>query len=181
VQRAILAGDEETGVCIMAMEKGLDTGPVYARQATPVDRKTAGELTTEIADMGARLMVAVLGRIDAMTPTPQPEEGATYAGKIEKSEARLDFTLSVEAVERQVRAFNPAPGAFFEYRGERVRILAAEVSSEGGPAGTVADGLSIACARGTLRPTLVQRAGRAAMAPGELLRGFSIPAGTLLS
>jgi methionyl-tRNA formyltransferase len=181
VQRAILAGDDETGVCIMAMEKGLDTGPVYARQATPVDRKTAGELTKEIANMGARLMVAVLGRIDAMTPTPQPEEGVTYAGKIEKSEARLDFTLSAEAVERQVRAFNPAPGAFFEYRGERIRILAAEVSTEGGPAGTVAEGLSIACARGMLRPTLVQRAGRAAMAPGELLRGFSIPAGTRLA
>jgi methionyl-tRNA formyltransferase len=181
VQRAILAGDEDTGVCIMAMEKGLDTGPVYARQATPVDRKTAGELTTEIANMGARLMVAVLGRIDAMTPTPQPEEGVTYAGKIDKSEARLDFTLSADEVERQVRAFNPAPGAFFEYRGERIRILAAEVSTDGGPAGTVADGLSIACASGTLRPTLVQRAGRAAMAPGELLRGFSIPAGTRLA
>jgi methionyl-tRNA formyltransferase len=181
VQRAILAGDEDTGVCIMAMEKGLDTGPVYARQATAVDRKTAGELTAEIADMGARLMVEVVGRIDVMTPAPQPEEGVTYASKIEKSEAKLDFALPAEQVERQVRAFNPAPGAFFEYRGERIRVLAADVGRESGPAGTVGDGLAIACAEGTLRPTLVQRAGRAAMTPGELLRGFSIPAGTLLS
>ena len=181
VQRAILAGDEETGVCIMQMEKGLDTGPVYARQATPVGRKTAGELTSEIAEMGARLMVDVLGRIDAMTPVPQPDEGVTYAHKIEKSEARLDFSGSAVAAERQVRAFNPAPGAFFEYRGERIRILAAEVSGDAAPPGTVADGLAIACAEGTLHPTLVQRAGREAMTPGELLRGFPIPAGTLLA
>jgi methionyl-tRNA formyltransferase len=181
VQRAILAGDEDTGVCIMAMEKGLDTGPVYARRATAVDRKTAGELTAEIAGMGARLMVEVLGRIDVMTPVPQPDEGVTYASKIEKSEAKLDFTLPARQVERQVRAFNPAPGAFFEYRGERIRVLAADVEDGSGPAGAVGDGLAIACAEGTLRPRLVQRAGRAAMTPGELLRGFSIPAGTLLS
>jgi methionyl-tRNA formyltransferase len=162
----------------MAMEKGLDTGPVYAREATSIDRKAAGALTSEIARMGARLMIGVLTRIDVMTPVPQPDEGVTYANKIEKSEAKLDFSRSATEVERQVRAFNPSPGAFFEYRGERIRILAAEVSSERGPAGTVREGLSIACAEGMLRPTRVQRAGRAAMAPGELLRGFSLPAGT---
>jgi len=181
VQRAILAGDEETGVCIMAMEKGLDTGPVYARRATPVGRKTAGELTAELAEIGAALMVEVLADFDVMTPVPQPEVDVTYASKIEKSEARLDFTQPAEQVERQVRAFNPAPGAFFEYRGERIRILAASLSEENGEAGGVGEDLAIACAEGTLLPTLVQRAGRAAMTPAELLRGFVIPEGAILS
>ena len=187
VQRAILAGDEETGVCIMQMEKGLDTGPVYARQATPVGRKTAGELTSEIAEMGARLMVDVLGRIDVMTPVPQPDEGVTYAHKIEKSEARLDFLTSAVQVERQIRAFNPMPGAFFELDGERYKILAAEVVH---PADTVAgatpgvtldDALTIACNPGAIRATRVQRAGKPAMNAAELLRGRAIPKGARLA
>jgi len=181
IQRAILAGDAETGVCIMQMEKGLDTGPVYARRATPVDHKTAGELTAELAEAGAALMVEVLARIDVMTPQPQPNEGATYAPKVDKSEAKLDFTLPAEEAERRVRAFNPAPGAWFEYRGERIRVLAADVAPEDGAPGRVGAGLAIGCGRGTLLPRLVQRAGRAAMSPDELLRGFPIPPGILLA
>lgn len=182
IQRAILAGDEKTGICIMQMEKGLDTGPVYARRETEIDRKTAGALTVELAAIGGALMVDVLGRIDAMTPEPQPDAGVTYAHKIEKNEARLDFTAPAGVVERRIRAFNPVPGAFFEFAGERIRLLAAEVEGGTDTAGKVLDRrLAIACGDGVIVPTLVQRAGRAAMRTEELLRGFPLPPGTQLA
>ncbi len=182
VQRAILAGDRETGVCIMQMERGLDTGPELSRATTPIATKTAGELTAELAAAGAALMARVLADLPAFPPVPQPDEGITYAAKIDKAEARLDFTRDATAVERQIRAFNPAPGAFFEHGGERIRILAAEVRGDSGPPGAVLDeALTIACATGAIWPTLVQRAGRGAMTPAELLRGFPIPPGTRLS
>lgn len=180
VQRAILAGDAETGVGIMQMEAGLDTGPVRLEGRTPIDGKTAGELAAELSVMGARLMAEVLADIDAHPPVPQPEAGVTYASKIDKAEARLDFTRSAVEVERQVRAFNPAPGAFFEVNGERVRVHAAEVLELGAAPGTVLDGLGIACGEGAIRPLRVQRAGRGTMTAEELLRGFAIPAGTRL-
>ncbi|MDT8757791.1 methionyl-tRNA formyltransferase [Sphingomonas psychrotolerans] len=181
IQRAILAGDAETGVGIMQMEAGLDTGPVRLEGRTPIERKTAGELTAELSAMGARLMVEVLGDIDAYPAVPQPEEGVTYAAKIDKAEARLDFTQAAAAVERQVRAFNPAPGAFFEMGGERLRVHATEIVSAQGAPGTVLDSqLTIACGEGAIRPSLVQRAGRGVMTSAELLRGFAIPAGTQL-
>lgn len=181
IQRAILAGDAETGVGIMQMEAGLDTGPVRLEGRTPVDGKTAGALTQELSAMGARLMVEVLGDIDRYPAVPQPETGATYAPKIDKAEARLDFARSAIDVERQVRAFNPVPGAWFEHGGERVRMHAAEVVHAEGPAGAVLDdGLTIACAEGAIRPLLVQRAGRGVMTSAELLRGFAIPPGTRL-
>jgi methionyl-tRNA formyltransferase len=152
-----------------------------ARRETEVDRKTAGDLTAELAAIGGALMADVLERLDSLVPVPQPETGVTYAHKIDKAEARLDFTQSADQVERQIRAFNPAPGAFFELSGERVRILAAELSGLSGAPGTVLDhGLAIACAAGSIVPTSVQRAGRAAMRPDELLRGFVIPVGTRL-
>ncbi|MCG6120302.1 MAG: methionyl-tRNA formyltransferase [Blastomonas sp.] len=128
VQRAILAGDEQTGVTIMQMEAGLDTGPMLFKGETPVERKTAGELTTEIAELGARLMVQVLGNLAAYPPEVQPEDGVTYATKIDKAEARLDFSRTAVEVERQVRAFNPMPGAFFELNGERLRVHAADTT-----------------------------------------------------
>ncbi|MET3759541.1 methionyl-tRNA formyltransferase [Sphingomonas sp. UYEF23] len=206
IQRAILGGDADTGVCIMQMEAGLDTGPVLLRDATPVDGKTAGALADELSAMGARLMVAVLADLAGYPPVPQPEDGVTYAAKIDKAEARLDFTQNGAAVERQVRGFNPVPGAFFEFQGERIKVLAADIrhSSEswdlpatgsapdrgdpsfrwgdgGGSAGVVIDDrLTIACADGAIRPTLLQRAGRGVMTAAELLRGFPIPAGTQL-
>ena len=196
IQRAILSGDAETGVCIMQMEAGLDTGPVLLREATPIGGKTAGELTAEMAVMGGRLMVRVLADLPAFSPQLQPSDGVTYAGKVDKAETRLDFTQPAEQVERQVRAFNP-PGAYLEFAGERVRILACTYSCEPrNPAiqaassaaldprvlgGTVLDdGLTIRCGEGSITPTLVQRAGRAVMTADELLRGFPIPAGTRL-
>ena len=182
IQRAILAGDRLAGVTIMQMERGLDTGPMLAQKPTPIDRKTAGELATELAGIGGALMATVLDRYYEIGPRPQREAGATYAPKIEKHEARLDFTGSAEQVERQVRAFNPAPGAFLEFEGERIKVLAAELSELSGEPGTVLDhGLAIACGEGALVPTLVQRSGRAAMRTDELLRGFVIPVGAKLA
>ena len=182
VQRAILAGDAATGVTIMQMERGLDTGPMLATVETPVDGKTAGDLTTELAEKGAGLMVAVLADLGAHPPVVQPEEGVTYAHKIDKAESRLDFTASAAQAERQVRAFAPAPGAFFELDGERYRVLAAEVVEGAGAPGTVIDeALTVACGAGALRPTIVQRAGRPAMDTAALLRGRAIGAGTVLA
>jgi methionyl-tRNA formyltransferase len=182
IQRAILAGDRLTGVSIMGMERGLDTGPVYAARQTEIDGKTAGRLTEELAAEGAALMAQVLDRLDGITPRVQPDEGVTYAAKIEKAEARLDFSKPAVQVERQIRAFNPAPGAWFEVAGERIKLLEASVTDRAGAPGTVIDEtLTIACGEGALVPHLVQRAGRGAMTSAELLRGFAIPPGTALT
>ncbi|WP_375396315.1 methionyl-tRNA formyltransferase [uncultured Sphingomonas sp.] len=182
VQRAILAGDAETGVGIMRMEAGLDNGPVLLEGRTAIGRKTAGDLTEELAQIGARLMVAVLGDLDAFPKRPQLE-GVTYAAKIDKSETRIDFTRTATEVERLVRAMSPVPGAWFEMAGERVKVLTADVlpfAFPGSEGVTVDAGLTIACGDGALRPTLVQRAGRSVTSTAELLRGFPIPAGTRL-
>ncbi|PTR08799.1 MULTISPECIES: methionyl-tRNA formyltransferase [unclassified Novosphingobium] len=182
VQRAILAGDVHTGITIMQMERGLDTGPMLATVATPVAGKTAGELTAELATLGADLMVRVLADLASFTPEVQPEAGVTYAAKIDKAESRLDFAQPAEQVERQVRAFAPTPGAFFELEGERYRVLAAQVLAGEGAPGTVLDeALTIACGQGAIRPLTVQRAGRPAMDTAALLRGRAIPAGTVLA
>lgn len=181
VQRAILAGDAATGVTIMQMERGLDTGPMLAKVETPIARKTAGELTDELAAKGAALMVAVLADLPAHPPVVQPDEGVTYAHKIDKAESRLDFARTAVDVERQVRAFAPAPGAFFELDGERYRVLVAEAVDGAGAPGTVLDeALTVACGEGAIRPGIVQRAGRPAMDAAALLRGRAIPAGTVL-
>ncbi|WP_116089614.1 methionyl-tRNA formyltransferase [Sphingomonas crusticola] len=181
VQRAILAGDEETGVTIMAMEAGLDTGDMLAVERTPIGNKDAGTLTAELAKIGAAMMVEVLADPGAFPAQPQPDEGVTYAPKIDKAEARLDFTVGAVQVERQIRAFAPTPGAWFEHDGERIRILAAALVEGEGVAGAVSDNLIISCGKGAIRPTKVQRAGRGVMSADELLRGFAIPAGTRLA
>jgi methionyl-tRNA formyltransferase len=194
VQRAILAGDSETGVCIMRMDAGLDTGPVLLDGRVPVDDKTAGDLSDELAHLGAALMVETLATLDARTPAPQPDEGITYAHKIDKAEARIDWTRPAVEIERLVRAMNPAPGAWFTVGDERVKVLAATVIAASDPlsfpgerrgngsAGEVLDAdLTIACGEGAIRSTLVQRAGRGVTSAADLLRGFSIPAGTLLA
>ena len=183
VQRAVMAGDAETGVCIMGIEAGLDTGPMRLCRATPVARKTAGELAAELALMGAAAMVEVLGDLDAYPPEPQPDVGVTYAAKIDKAEARIDWTRSAVAIERLVRGLNPAPGAWFEIAGERVKLLAADVlpfTFPGGEGMTVDARLTIACGDGALRPTLVQRAGRGVTSADEMLRGFPVRSGTQL-
>ncbi len=182
IHRAILAGDPVTGVTIMQMEAGLDTGPMLAAARTPVEDKTSGELTAELAEIGARLLIEVLADLPGHTPTPQPDLGVTYAAKIDKAETRIDFTRAAEQIERQVRAFAPAPGAWFELDGERYRILAAKVVAREGAAGTTLDDqLTIACGHGALVPTTIQRAGRPAMSVTELLRGRTVAPGTQLA
>jgi len=181
IQRAILGGDEMTGVTIMQMEAGLDTGPMLLREQVQIDHKNAAQLTEELSKAGATLMVQYLADSDRYPPRPQPDSGATYAAKLVKEEARIDWTQPALAIERQVRAFAPAPGAWFEAAGERVKLLAAEVGEGGGRPGEVMDDrLTIAAGGGTIVPVLVQRAGRAPMSPHELLRGFAIPPGTIL-
>jgi len=182
IQRAILAGDRLTGVTIMQMERGLDTGAMFGAMPAEIGGKTAGELSAELAGIGAALMVQVLEQSYRIGPRPQNDARATYAPKMGKHEARLDFSQPALQVERQVRAFNPWPGAFFEYGNERIKVLAAEVSELNGEPGTLVDhGLAIACGEGSIVPSLVQRAGRAAMSPAELLRGFAMPAGARLA
>jgi methionyl-tRNA formyltransferase len=182
VHRAILAGDKETGVTIMQMEMGLDTGPMRAMARIPINAKTSGELTAEIAELGANLLLEVLANPAAYPPAKQPESDATYAAKIDKSDARIDFLISAAQVERQIRAFAPTPGAFFELAGERFRVLEAEVIRDGSatPGTILDDRLTIACNPGAIRPLRVQRAGKGVMSVADLLRGFSIPAGIRL-
>jgi methionyl-tRNA formyltransferase len=182
VQRAILAGDSTTGVMVMQMEAGLDTGPVRARTEIEIRDKTTGQLTQELAELGAELMVRTLADLEAFPCVAQPEDGVTYAAKIDKAETKLNFSVSAEAVERQIRAFSPAPGAWFEFEGERYRILAADIVTAHGATGTIMDDqLTIACNTNAIRPTRIQRAGKPAMPTADLLRGKAISAGSILS
>jgi methionyl-tRNA formyltransferase len=179
IQRAILAGDEISGVTLMQMDEGLDTGPMLARQTLDIRYKNAGEVTEEMANLGARMLVEWLDH--PTPPEPQPIAGATYASKIDKAEARIDWTAGAEQIERQVRAFNPVPGAWFEAEGERIKLLEAAVHHESGKPGEVLDDqLTIAASSGSIRALRVQRAGRSPMSPQELLRGFPIAKGELL-
>lgn len=181
IQRAILAGDQATGITIMQMERGLDTGPMLTFAATLIEDKTAGELTAELADIGASLICDTLEALDTVEPQRQDDAEATYAGKIDKAEAQLDFTQSAEQVARAIRAFNPIPGAFFEHAGERFKILTADISDQSGNPGIVLDeALTIACGEAAIRPMRVQRAGKGVMDTADLLRGYPIPAGTSL-
>jgi methionyl-tRNA formyltransferase len=182
IQRAMLAGDAETGVCIMRMEAGLDTGAVLAMERTEIDAKTAGELTDELSDMGGRLMVQVLSDLAAYPEAPQPEAGTTYAAKVDKAETKLDFSRPAVELERQVRAFSPMPGAWFGYESERYKVLAAEVvaGTGGWPGQVLDDRLTIACGKQAIRPNRIQRAGKPAMGLDEFLRGNAIPAGWYL-
>jgi methionyl-tRNA formyltransferase len=180
IQRAILSGDEVTGVTIMRMEEGLDTGAMLLKRKTPVDGKTAGALTEELALLGAEALIEWLR--DPTEGTLQPDEGVTYAAKINKAEARIDWARSAEEIERQVRAFNPAPGAWFEANGERIKLVDAEcVDGAGTPGEVIGLPLVIACGEDAIHCRTLQRAGKGAMGAEELLRGFAIPQGTLLS
>jgi methionyl-tRNA formyltransferase len=180
IQRAILAGDEISGVTIMQMEEGLDTGPMLHRLTLDIRGKNAGQATEELAHLGAQALLDWLG--NPTPPEPQPIAGATYAAKIDKAETRIDWSQPAEQIERQMRAFSPAPGAWFEAQGERIKLLEAIVTHESGKAGEVLDDrLTIACGHDAIRPLKVQRAGRAPMSPDELVRGFAIPAGSILA
>jgi methionyl-tRNA formyltransferase len=170
-----------TGVTIMRMERGLDTGPMLAIARVPIEDKTSGQLHAELAEIGARLMVETLAQLDQLKAEPQPEFGATYAAKIDKAETRIDWSRPAELIEREVRAFAPFPGAWFEIDRERIKLLAARVIGVNGADGTVLDDeLTIACGNAAIRPLTLQRAGRPAMSADEFLRGMLVPVGTVL-
>jgi len=180
IQRAIMAGDAETGVCIMQMEAGLDTGPVLLRAAVPIGpEETAGGLHDRLSGLGARLIVEALARLDSLQPEPQPEAGVTYAAKIDKAEARVDWRCPAEEVDRQIRGLSPVPGAWCMVAGARVKLLASRLAHGAGAPGEVLDGAAtVACGQGAVRLLRLQRAGRAAQDAGEFLRGMALAPGT---
>ncbi|MDE2474748.1 MAG: methionyl-tRNA formyltransferase [Alphaproteobacteria bacterium] len=182
IQRAIMAGDKKTGVMVMRMEEGLDTGPVLMGEQLAVARKTYGELHDELKLTGAGLMARALAALEAgqVSETPQPAEGATYARKIENAETRIDWSRPAHALDCLIRGLSPRPGAWFEYRGERIKILFAEPVQGRGAPGEVLDGAMIACGEGALKPVSVQRAGRGKTDWDSFLRGFSLQRGERL-
>ncbi len=186
IERAILAGDTESGVTIMQMDAGLDTGPILTQRAVPIaDTTTAAELHDRLAVLGAEMIVAALAGCDGgeLRPVPQPAEGATYAKKLGRDDGRLDWSESATSLQRRVRAMTPWPGAWCELDGTRLKILAAMVvpkQQETEP-GTVMDGaLTIVCGEDALRLLRVQRPGRAPMETSAFLRGYPIAAGRRL-
>ena len=188
IQRAIMAGDRETAAMVMQMDEGLDTGPICLVERVPIGPDvTAGDLHDHMARIGAGLMVRALVALerDSLNATPQPEAGVTYAAKIEKSEARIDFTRPAPDVHNLIRGLSPFPGAWFEVgpadKRERVKVLRSQLADASGPAGTVLDDqLTIACGEGAVRLILLQRAGRKPMGVAEFLRGYDLPPGTQL-
>ena len=185
IQRAIQAGDTETGVCIMQMEAGLDTGPVLLREALPItEGDTAASLHDRLAELGARLIVDALRNLP-LTPCPQRSDGVTYAAKIDKAESMLDWRLPALQLSRQVRAFNPFPGTLAYLDGTSVKIWKAVPDANGGVPGTVLsankDGIVVACGEGALRLCELQKAGGKRLEAGQFLAGTPIVVGSVFS
>lgn len=176
IQRAVEAGDAKSGVTVMQVAEGLDTGDMLLKGEVEItSTTTGGELHDKLALVGADLISAVLSDIKSFTPQPQPQDGACYAAKIDKSECKLDFNQKADVLCRKIRAFNPYPAMFFEYGGERFKVLEAHKAEKYAPAGTIIEennSLLIACADGALNITQIQRQGKKLMSIGELLRGF---------
>jgi methionyl-tRNA formyltransferase len=188
IHRAIMAGDAETAVAVMRMERGLDTGPVCLAEpvAIPPDM-TTGELHDVLAQRGASLMVRALGALErsALDCAPQPADGVTYAAKIDKAEARIDFARPAADVHNLIRGLSPFPGAWFETdaggKRERIKVLRAQLAEGSGAPGEVLDDkLTVACGEGAVRLVDLQRAGKKPMRAEEVLRGFALPPGTQL-
>ena len=186
IHRAILSGDAETGVCIMQMEAGLDTGPVLLRRAVAVGaEETTAELHDRLSVLGAEAIVAALAGLSDLEPEPQPEAGVTYASKIDKAEARIDWSLPAAQVDRQIRGLSPFPGAWCDWAGERLKLLGARLAEGAGAPGEVLYGagegrLIVACGAGAVEVTRLQRAGKGAQAAGDFLRGADLPRGAFL-
>ena len=182
VQRAIMAGDEVTGITIMQMEAGLDTGPMLLKRAVEIEDKNAAQLTEELAKLGAVMMVEVLADLPSFEPVPQPEDGITYAAKIKKEESRIDWTRPAVELARLVQGLAPFPGAWFEAVGERIKLLECVATTGNGVPGEVINrALTIACGNGAVRPLCIQRAGKSPMTPEVFLRVFALPEGTIVS
>ncbi|GGF08743.1 methionyl-tRNA formyltransferase [Aliidongia dinghuensis] len=184
IQRAIMAGDPATGITIMQMDVGLDTGAMLLRGTVPIGPETTAEsLHDALAALGAELIVPALDGVAAGTlvPEPQPEDGVTYAAKLTREEGALDFREDAAALDRKIRALNPWPGVWFEHQGERIKVLAAQPEAgDGAPSTVIDDDLGIACGTGVLRPTLLQRPGRAPVERRAFLNGTRIAAGEVL-
>lgn len=182
IHRAIMSGDAETGICIMQMEAGLDTGPVLMRQVTDIGpHETTAQLHDRLSGMGADLIVEALNQLPDLVPEPQPDEGVTYATKIDKSEARVDWTRPAVEIDRQIRGLSPFPGAWTEIGGERVKLLASRQTDGQGSAGEVLnDTLRIACGEGAIDLLRLQRAGKGAQDAEVFLRGWPVAAGSHL-
>ncbi|MGH6986780.1 MAG: methionyl-tRNA formyltransferase [Caulobacteraceae bacterium] len=189
IQRAIMAGDAQTGVCVMRMSEGLDEGPVLACEALAISPlETAGGLHDRLAEAGARLLVSAMGEVErgSAVETPQNEEGATYARKIRASESRLSWDRSSQRIDAQIRGLSPHPGAWFlapsEWGADRLKVLLSRPEpGEGAPGEVLDDRLLIACGEGAVRLLTLQREGRRAQEAQDFLRGFSIPAGSRLA
>ncbi|MEE4199351.1 methionyl-tRNA formyltransferase [Erythrobacter sp.] len=181
IHRAVMAGDEETGATIMRMEEGLDTGPMLHIVRTPIGNKTTGELTAELAELGAGAMVEVLANLEGYEAQPQDDALATYAPKIDKAEARIDWSRPAGELVRHVAGLAPFPGAWFEYRNERIKLLLAEeIGANGTPGEVLDEHFTIACGEGALCPSRLQRAGKPAMDREAFLRGRPVEVGTVL-
>lgn len=182
IHRAIMAGDKETGICIMQMDIGLDTGDVLMEERLAITPDTTTAiLHDQLSELGAKMIVPAVEGLDtgALTATPQPEEGVTYAKKIDKAEAKIDWQKSALEIDRQVRGLNPFPGAWFEINGTRLKVLAGQVHEKNGPAGeTLDDQLTIACGSGSYHISRAQKAGKGAMDTTDILRGMPIPQGS---
>jgi methionyl-tRNA formyltransferase len=188
IHRAILAGDAETGVTIMRMDEGLDTGPMLLAERTPISAAdTAATVHDRLAELGGRLIVSTLDALVAKTidPVPQPDDGVTYAHKLGKEEGALDWRRPAAELERKVRAFHPWPGTWFDVDGERIKVLGAALALAAGAPGTVSIGRDgfpvVACGVGGVKLLKLQRAGKSAQAADAFLRGFALAAGTVLA
>lgn len=183
IHRAIMAGDAQTGVCIMQMEAGLDTGPVLLRDVLDIGaQETTAQLHDRLSVMGARLIVEALGRLNDLAAEVQPQDGVIYAEKIDKAESLIDWSLPAAQVDRLIRGLSPFPGAWFEHDGVRIKVLGSRVVSGTGQAGVVLDGLlHIACGEGAVALTRLQKAGKGAQDADVFQRGAQIATGTDLS
>lgn len=176
IHRAIMAGDTESGICIMRMEAGLDTGPVLMRRSLPIGAtETTADLHDRLSALGASLIVEALDRLPNLTPEPQSSAGITYATKIDKAEARIDWTRPAAEIDRQIRGLSPFPGAWCLINGERVKLLRSRLAAGQGAAGQVLHGLTIACGSGAVEIVLAQREGKKPMQAKEFLLGHSLP------
>ncbi|MDU8929506.1 methionyl-tRNA formyltransferase [Alisedimentitalea sp. MJ-SS2] len=182
IHRAIMAGDAETGICIMQMDEGLDTGDVLLRRATPIGEvETTVELHDRLSQIGADLIVEALDQVGSLTPVPQPEDGVTYAAKIDKTEARIDWTHPAKEIDRHIRGLSPFPGAWCTLDGDRLKLLGSALADGSGSPGTALDdALTIACGDGAIRITRLQKAGSKAQDADDFLRGTQLPRGTQL-
>ena len=179
IHRAIMSGDAETGICIMQMEAGLDTGPVLLRETTQISaEETTGALHDRLSTMGARMIASALAQIDQLVPVVQSEEGVTYARKIDKAEAQVDWSRSAQEIDRQIRGLSPFPGAWSMLDGVRVKLLASRLATGSGAAGVALDDLlTIACGSGAIQIIRAQKAGKGAQDAQEFLRGTPVSKG----